>query len=271
MTPTPSTSDSGSGSEQNPGMSVSPTPVHICTKVEITTSLSGNDVHVWLTNLDTEPHVVDALARLLSSDELKRAARFHFDRDRQRYIVGRGSLRQLLASYLDADPATLQFSYGPNGKPALKSDSSGLQFNLSHSQDRAAVAITRDHEVGVDIEYVRPEFAQETIAEQFFSKQECAALRALPVAHQARAFFDCWTRKEAFVKASGSGLTFGLADFDVSLSSIDHPPIHAIRGDANEAGNWTLYSIAPAHNVVLAVALRAKECRFTVRHSPVFI
>jgi 4'-phosphopantetheinyl transferase len=228
-------------------------------------TLVDREVHVWLVNLDVASSDFNAFECLLALDERRRASRFHFERDRRRFIVGRGLLRQILASYLDFAPGALRFAYGPHGKPALADNGASIQFNLSHSQDWAALAVTRGHSVGVDLEQVRSQFAQETIAEQFFSKNECATLRALPVELQPRAFFNCWTRKEAFVKANGVGLSFGLDDFDVSLTENERPALLTIRGDALEATRWSLFSCSPLPDYALAVALRVKDCNIALR------
>jgi 4'-phosphopantetheinyl transferase len=165
--------------------------------------MNGLEVHVF--SLDGD---VPRLAGLLTPDELERAARFRFDRDRNRYIVCRGTLRELLG-------VTGRFVYGPYGKPRL--EGSEIRFNVSHSHGLGMIAIAQGREVGCDIERIEQKFADEQIPERFFSPAEVAALRALPEPEQCEAFFRCWTRKEAFIKACGMGVSLPLDSFDVTL------------------------------------------------------
>ena len=153
------------------------------------------------------------------ADELVRAERFYFDEDRIHFIVGRGFLRCTLASYFGVQPKQLRFTYNAFGKPNLDLPSgSWLKFNLSHAGKLALLAVTAGRELGVDLELIRPGMAQELIPEQFFSPSEVESLRGLPEEHQDAAFFACWTRKEAYVKAKGKGLSIPLDEFDVSLA-----------------------------------------------------
>ena len=176
-------------------------------------------MHVWRAALDVPESQVRSLWDTLTADERQRAEHYVFEKDRTHFVVARGLLRVLLGRYLRQDPPHLRFTYGPHGKPALATDTGGgaLRFNVSHSHGLALYAITRGREVGVDVERIRPEVAQEKIAERFFSPREVTLLRALPAPLQATAFFACWTRKEAYIKATGEGLTLPLDQFDVSL------------------------------------------------------
>jgi len=184
-------------------------------------ALADGEAHVWRASLDLPPAQLDALASSLSEDELARAARFKFDLHRNRYIAGRGRLRRILASYLHSDPAAIRFAYNPQGKPSLPGG--GLQFNLSHSGAEALYAVSLDVELGIDIECLNPAIEVEKIAANFFSPAEVAAILALPPLRRHVRFFDFWTRKEAYVKALGHGLSIPLNEFDVStLSEIDH-------------------------------------------------
>jgi 4'-phosphopantetheinyl transferase len=176
--------------------------------------VSRETIHLRTHRLDVPAHRLAAFSRLLAPDEQARAARFRFEVHRNRYIAGRGRLREILSYYLDADPAGLVFTANQYGKPGV--DGTDLRFNVSHTEDLAVYAIARGREVGVDIERIRP-LAAEGIPERFFSPAEVAALRSLPRDLQPRAFFNCWTRKEAYVKASGEGLSIPLNSFDVTL------------------------------------------------------
>jgi phosphopantetheine--protein transferase-like protein len=172
--------------------------------------LRPGDVDVWRAALDDAPAgMVRTLQALLSSDERERARRFFFERDRRRFVVARGTLRRLLAGYLDCAPAEIAFSYGPNGKPALPPATPGaapLHFNVAHSDGLALYAFTRVGEIGVDVERIRDIPDWESIAELSFSRHELARLRACPPPQRREEFFRAWTRQEAVLKALGTGL-----------------------------------------------------------------
>jgi 4'-phosphopantetheinyl transferase len=222
------------------------------------------EVHVWRARLDLAASGLCGLARVLDADERARAARFVFDVDRNRFIARRGILRLILARYLGVMPAGITLKASEYGKPSLAdSHRTNLRFNLSHSHDVALYAMTRARDLGVDVEYIRPGLAEDSIAERFFAAGEVAALRALPQALQPAAFFDCWTRKEAFVKAKGMGLSLALDSFEVSLG--DAGPARLVRTspDPGEAARWTMAALHPAPNyaAALVVAARSFELR----------
>jgi len=156
----------------------------------------------------------------LVPDERQRAERFRFERDRRRFIVAHGVLRDILGRYLKCSPAQVSFSYNQYGKPALaqESEAIGLRFNMSHSHEVALYALTRAREVGVDVELLREDFASLEIAERFFSRSEVALLNSLAPELRTDGFFNCWTRKEAYIKALGEGLSHPLDRFAVSLA-----------------------------------------------------
>ena len=192
-------------------------------------ALTPGEAHVWRASLDLPAARLDEIAVCLSEEELARAARFHFERDGNRYIAGRGLLRHRLAGYLRADPAALRFSYGAQGKPFLvrNSGASDIAFNLSHSAGVALYAFSMGMkpgmELGIDIERLDPTIDVDNIAGSFFSPREVLAIRALPPDRRHVLFFDFWTRKEAYLKTLGHGLSIPLNEFDVSsLSEIDH-------------------------------------------------
>jgi 4'-phosphopantetheinyl transferase len=198
---------------------------------------------------------VGRLRGTLAEDERVRAARFHFEKDRCRFVAARGALRAILGRYLRVPPARLRFRYGPHGKPALAAEfaGSGLEFNVSHSHSLALLAVARGRALGVDVERLRADAAGREIAERFFSAYEVSALCGLPAARQPRAFFDCWTRKEAYVKARGEGLSFPLADFDVSLRPGEPAALLCVRGDEREAERWTLRALDVAPDYAAAL------------------
>lgn len=221
-----------------------------------TLSLGLDEVHVWRASLNLEASRLHALLPTLADDERARAARFHFPRDRDHFIAGRGILRAILARYLKTPPADLRFRYGALGKPSLAEECGGARhrFNVSHSYGLALYAVALDRELGVDLELVQPRQA-ERIAERFFSPREVAVLRALPAEQQETAFFACWTRKEAYIKAKGDGLYLGLDQFDVSLSPNEPAALLRTAGDPTEAARWSLAAldVAPGYAAALCV------------------
>lgn len=181
-------------------------------------SLTPGEVHVWRCDLEQPAGPYEQFWRTLDDDERARANRFHFEKHRRHFVVGRGVLRQLLGRYLETRPEEVRFLYGPQGKPALDGEhrESSLRFNASHSGELAVYAFMLDCEVGIDVELIKDDFATEEIAERFFSAGEIKALSALPMPEKAAAFFETWTRKEAYIKAIGSGLSHPLDQFDVT-------------------------------------------------------
>ncbi|MFZ5918973.1 MAG: 4'-phosphopantetheinyl transferase family protein [Chloroflexota bacterium] len=218
--------------------------------------LEKHEVHVWRVPLDDPAVDVTSLHGALVEDERQRAARFYFARDRRRFVVARGMLRFFLGRYLDAKPASLRFRYSAHGKPSLAAGWGGdtLRFNISHANGLAVLAFALGREVGVDVEYIRPDLARLDVAEMFFSAQEVAVLRALPAEAQARAFFDCWTRKEAYIKARGEGLSLPLDQFDVSLSPGEPARLLSTPGDPSEAARWSLRALWPGPGYAAALA-----------------
>jgi 4'-phosphopantetheinyl transferase len=227
--------------------------------------VSSAEVHVWRAALDLPLSCVEHLQRLLSADELQRAARFHFPRDRRRFSVARGVLRDILSRYLGVPAAALEFCYSAYGKPALAAGAAqeGLRFNISHAHEMALFAITHGHEVGVDIEYLHRTIACEEIAERFFSARERASLRAIPAEMKHQAFFNCWTRKEAYIKAHGEGLSLPLDQFDVSLAPDEPAALLATRGDPRDALRWSLQALTPGPGYVAALAVEAQDWQLT--------
>jgi 4'-phosphopantetheinyl transferase len=228
--------------------------------------LPSGEVHIWYVNLDPPAERVEALGRSLSQDEHDRANRFRFDRHRRQYVVGRGALRSLLAGYTGTRPELVRFTYGPRGKPFLEG-SGDLYFNLSNSDERALVGFVRGREIGVDIEYLKPMPDCEQIAERFFSESERVVLRGIPKESKEEAFFNCWTRKEAYLKAVGEGLAAPLDSFDVTLAPGEPPRMLTLRGDAGAAARWWLehFRLSPEHIGALALERQDPEERWAVR------
>lgn len=224
----------------------------------------GNDgIHVWRANLDLKPSRVQSLQQTLAMDEQERAERFYFQKDREHFIVARGLLRTILGHYLNMEPAQLRFCYSLHGKPALAGElgRNELRFNLSHSCGLALYAITRGRELGVDVERIRPELVDEQIAERFVSPREFAILRTLPTELQQVAFFSCWTRKEAYIKARGEGLTLPLNRFDMSLTPREPATLLSTDGSRQEASRWSLQELNVGPGYTAAVAVEGHGCR----------
>jgi 4'-phosphopantetheinyl transferase len=222
----------------------------------VSAALASGEVHVWRQRLDLRSPELAQLRTLLSPDEAERAQRFRFGIDRDHFIVSRGTLRRLLAEYLGLAAASLQFVYSQYGRPTLTGEatSSPIEFNVSHSGGVALFAFAHNHRIGVDIEKLRRDFSTIEIAERFFSMAERSALRELPVHERHDAFFRCWTRKEAFIKALGEGLSHPLDQFDVAIGPKAPPTLLATRPEAGEATRWSLWDIAVPDGYVAALA-----------------
>src|SRR5579862_2564151 len=232
--------------------------------VRVIAPLEPDTIHVWRASLDPDPELVRELGALLSDDERDRRDRFRFDRHRTRYVVGRGLLRTLLGRYLDQDPARLRFRYGAHRKPVLPEGAP--YFNLAHSESTALFAFSPSFELGIDLELVRPEHADDRIAERFFSPLEVSTLRALADGDRARAFFACWTRKEAFLKARGDGLSLALDSFDVSLAPGQPAALLRTGWSPDEHLRWQLADLSDLdREQVAALAAPATGWRFCVR------
>jgi 4'-phosphopantetheinyl transferase len=220
-------------------------------------ALGPADVHVWRVPLAPDPAEVEALGRTLDADERQRAGKFYFERDRRSFTVARGALRTLLGRYLDAPATAIQFAYRDKGKPFLAAPDRDLQFNLSHSGGFALIAVAWQRTLGVDVELRRSIPDLVSLAQASFSPREFAVFRALPAADHTEAFFTCWSRKEAFIKATGEGVS-QLADFDVSLRPGEPAEILWIR-DEPPPHRWRLLAL-PAiddHAAALVVDARA--------------
>ena len=222
--------------------------------------LKKEEVHIWRASLKCTPEWHLRLRETLSEDELSRASRFVFPRDQDRFVAGRGILRSILGRYLQRPAGSIRFVYGLQGKPNLLLDHSDppIRFNVSHSQGLAVFAFSYDREIGVDIETSRTGLEIEDIAGRYFSSSELAEFRALPPEKRPEGFLTCWTRKEAYLKAIGSGLSVSLDTFDVSLTP--GKPARLVSGDNPR---WTLFSFQPENGYAGAVVADGND--WTVR------
>jgi 4'-phosphopantetheinyl transferase len=222
----------------------------------INLALEKNEIHVWRASLDLPAIEMHQLQTTLTQDERNRAARFYFQKDRERYIACRGFLREILGRYLNGAPSEIRLSYGPCGKPELASSMCrrDISFNVSHSHGLALIAIAREREVGVDIEYIRQGVEIESIAEHFFAPSENAVIRALTGCQQRETFYQCWTRKEAFLKARGDGMTCPLDQFEVSVEPGSPAALLSAHGDSRESMRWSLQELAIDDGYVATVA-----------------
>ncbi len=215
-------------------------------------ALPDPEIEVWLAHLDVGADQAGRCASLLSPDEQRRAELFHFERDRRRFIVARGILRLLLCSHLDMTPAAIAFGYAKNGKPLVSEHQT--QFNVSHAHERALYAISRRCALGIDIEYINRDVDYSGLAQRFFTRRESAALQRIPESDRKRAFFACWTRKEAVIKATGDGLSLPLDQFEVTIAPDAAPRILDFTAATQHVADWTLYPANVGSDYIATVA-----------------
>ena len=231
--------------------------------------LPPDEVHVWRANLNQPQDRMNLFGQILSHEERARALRYHFEADRNRCIIGRALSRLLLAHCLGESPQGLRFTHNRFGKPALATGHGPqLEFNLSHSGDWILIALSRGRALGVDVERQKEDMATEAIAARFFSPIECSALSALPAALRGAAFFSCWTRKEAYIKARGDGLSLPLDAFDVAFVPGAKARLIATRHDPGEAQRWTLRELQIGRDYAAALAVEGADWRLKCWHWP---
>ncbi|MBD2411449.1 4'-phosphopantetheinyl transferase [Nostoc calcicola FACHB-389] len=229
-------------------------PNHLWLPAPTDLNLLPDEIHLWRINLEQPEPQLQHLRTTLSSDEIARAERFYFQEHRQRFIAGRGILRSILGRYLGIKPSEVQFNYQQRGKPVLAETfaESGLEFNLSHSQELGLCAVNCQREIGVDLEYIRPVSDLEALAKRFFLTREYEMLRSLPSNQQQEVFFRYWTCKEAYLKATGDGIS-QLEEVEVFLT-----PTEPAKLQMSE--DWSLFELVPANNYVAAVAVANFGC-----------
>jgi len=235
-------------------------PVYVCQdKVDFLNGLfglSGNDVHIWFARLDQPLICVEKFAQILSTEELAKASNFHFVRDKDRFIVSHGLLRTILANYINIEPKQLSFSYTINGKPYLTtkfSTDDDLIFNMSHSYNVALYTIVLNRRIGVDLEFIRDIKNIDQITEFFFSKSDKMMINMLPEKQKKEAFFNIWTRKEAYIKAIGGSL---LTDLDKPIGLL-----HAEEKRHNTS-DWFFQTLSPVSDYIATVAVDGYNLQF---------
>lgn len=218
--------------------------------------LPVGEVHLWQRRLDAAPDDVSACYELLRGEERERAQRFRIEPPRTAFVLTRGTLRSMLAHYLGGKAQAVRFRYEGQGKPLLEDDDD-LFFNVSHTDGLALLAFARGRRLGVDVEKVKPDTAVEKLSERFFSERECRDLRLLKGDELRAAFFRVWTRKEAYIKATGEGLSLPLDQFDVSIAAGDRDALRATRPDASEVERWAVsdVTVSAGYAAALAVAV----------------
>lgn len=232
-----------------------PSPPHI--------QLHTDAIDIWLVGLEQSDAVRAKLWPLLNDEEQARAKRFYFDIHRHHFIVGRGLLRILLGRYLEVAPEKIVFAYGDHGKPYLPNTT--LNFNISHSYEMALLAFTQGRELGVDIEQIRPLEDAAAIARMNFSAKEVAEYTAVPDDQKPLAFYNCWTRKEAFIKAIGEGLSCPLDSFDVTLVPGEPAELLQVKGSLDEARKWQLHTLNPVERYVGAIIATGQDWHLNCR------
>jgi len=215
--------------------------------------------HIWIIDLNLDDQTVGKYISLLSDDELDRASRFRFRKDYKVYVITRASLRTLLAKYLKIQPAEIQFAYSKYGKPSINEPGTNIEFNVSHAHQMALIGISSGVPIGVDIEWINFDKDLETVAKKFFSDNENMEFNQLSEWSKPLGFFNCWTRKESFIKAVGHGLSFPLKEFDVSLIPGEPAILKQTHFDRREKKKWSISDIHLPHGYVGAYAIRRQH------------
>jgi len=222
--------------------------------------LESDQVHVWRIELTHLIQTPTRYAHVLSMDEISKASKFYFKDDRTKYICTRVTVREILGSYLEVEPEELVFAYNQYGKPYLENQSreGSLNFNISHAGNLSLLAVTKDRRIGVDLEPLRDEASMETIAKRFFAPAEVRQLLSFPDGLRQEAFFTCWTRKEAFVKAQGKGLSIPLDQFEVAFGPNEIPRLINTNNDTGETDSWSIFHLDPGPGYVGALVVEGK-------------
>jgi len=228
---------------------------------------AAEEVHVWRRQLFLSDEHLRTLGLLLCDAERERAARYRFPRDRRRFTVARATLRILLGRYLGIEPQQVSLTYLESGKPALNREAGclGLEFNVSHSHELAIYAFARERPVGIDVEYLCCSVDCQLLAERFYSAREVKALRRVPPSARQRAFLNAWTRKEAYIKATGDGLRFPLDQFEVSLVPGEPARLLRVDGSPEEVARWWMTELDVGKDYVAALVVEGEGLEIRMR------
>lgn len=225
-------------------------------------------IHLWRIDMSVEAERLQEFQSILSHEENERASRFCRDRDRTSFITARAAMRSILSRYLDIAPENVSFVYAPNGKPEISTGANalGLKFNLSHSRDYALLGVVLHSSIGVDIEFINQKITCVEIASRFFSFREANTLRSFPQSEQPAAFYSCWTRKEAYIKAIGSGMALALDSFEVGFGPGVPAALIRVEGKPQEPFRWTIYELGAPRNYAAAMAVQGRGHRLRQMH-----
>lgn len=228
--------------------------------------LGTHCVDVWLISVEQQSSQLEHLERCIDADERARASRIRSEDGRHSYVLAHGALRQILAKYLPALPHELRFGRGEHGKPSLlpRDGWADLRFNLAHSRDSIVVAVAQGRDLGVDVEWIDADSPSLNVAKQFFSSRERQLLCEVPTELRLRAFYECWVRKEAFVKGIGAGLTMPLQSFDVSLGRDEPARLLGCRTDPTAPARWSLFTLKFSPDYAAALAIEASQVSFSI-------
>ncbi len=215
-----------------------------------------NEIHIYPVDFNKGIEYLKKFETLLNEEEKNKAARFHFRKDRNAFILAHGILRSILANYLDTNPGQIEFQFNEYGKPFLRGNDI-LNFNISHSKEKLLLAFSTNILLGIDVEFMNTDFANGDIAEKFFSPAEVSMLNKLPGNLKTEGFYNCWTRKEALIKGIGKGLSIPLDSFDVELTPGKTPKIFDLRFDKQEKGKWEIIDLDLFADYKSAIAIKS--------------
>ncbi len=232
-------------------------------------NLSSSRIDVWIIDLEKHAYSDGFYRQLLSSDEIQRAERFKVESKRNEFITARGCLRAILSSALNAAPKELQFSENEHGKPYLNApcpSAEQIRFNVSHSHDFALIAVSLNRALGVDIEKIRNKIDYAPLAERFFHPVETQNIMDLPLEKRLGAFYSCWARKEALLKAVGKGISMGLGKFQVSVNSNTPPKLESVHWDCIQKNDWWISDLNIKSNYAAAIAAQGDRVEVHTRN-----
>ncbi len=217
--------------------------------------IGPNQTHVWYIYFSQQLNILSYFLSILSKDEIEKASKFRFEKDKNCSIITRGALRFLSGKYLTENPEDIKFKYGEFGKPYYNMETE-LKFNVSHSGNMAVIGFVLNDDIGVDVEEMKSDFEVFDIASNYFSDYEIKSLKEIPIQNHVKGFYRCWTRKESFIKAKAKGLSFPLDSFSVSIDSDEKTELLETKWDKNEKELWNLFSFTPQENYIGAVSVK---------------